>query len=90
MNTLKHLRLLLQIAAMAIFSYQMAMAYKKYKAETTITTTDTKSILESRLPTITICTMDQFDIERSKEMGYKALHNVVIGRCVEHYQCHPY
>ena len=87
MNTLKLLRLLLQIAAMAIFSYQMVMAYEKYGAQTTITTTDTKSILESQLPTITICTMDQFDIKRSKEMGYKALHNVVIGRCVELYKC---
>ena len=79
MNIQKSLRMILQIIALGIFSFQMVMAVRKYFSKTTITTTEQKDIQDSQLPTVTFCTMDQFDINKSKMLGYKALHNFVIG-----------
>ena len=55
MKILIMVRKLLQIAALAIFSYQMVLAFGKYSAFSSTTVEETKDIRDAILPSIFVC-----------------------------------
>ena len=55
----KLLRLFIQVAALAVFMYQMVVATGKYFTFTAIPSHETKDIADAKLPTIFLCVKDQ-------------------------------
>ena len=71
MNTLKMLRHMVQMAAVAVFAYQMILAFEKYRAVSTTTVEETKDIKDAKLPSIFVCPKQYVDIDSEfREHGY--------------------
>ena len=78
MQSIRLARLLVQIVALAIFTYQMTVAVEKFFSFTTLPTEDTKDFSESKLPTLFVC--PRKGAQRFKNHGYSGYPKFLIGQ----------
>ena len=89
MRVLIILRAFLQLLALTAFSYQMIQAIGKYNSSTTVIITDWREVEEADKPTITLCEVNQFDLETAKVHGYRALFSYIRGQAFHKGQALP-
>ena len=81
MRLLKLFRMLVQVAAFAVFTYQMILAFKKFTTFSSIALEETKDIQETNLPTMFMARKsDEAKINaKLHEVGYENQNGLLFG-----------
>ena len=81
MRLLKLFRMLVQVAAFAVFTYQMILAFKKFTTFSSIALEETKDIHETNLPTMFMARKsDEAKINaKLHEVGYENQNGLLFG-----------
>ena len=79
MNFLETCRYIFQFIAFLLLVYQMSSALFKYISRPTVVSTKHIRLEEVALPTVTICTYDQYDWFAAKNLGYTYRSNYHYG-----------
>ena len=79
MYCLRILRILFQILAFAIFTYQMKNSVLKYIEKPILQQSSRSTIDEIQLPLLYVCESSQFNYSRSQDYGYDSYTDFIIG-----------